>query len=565
MARTKFARQQKLLSLMSVTLLFSLVLAACGNPQTQQSASQNKSDLDKQIAHAQSIGVPASALSPIIAQENKLSGSQEPLSLFSSQPATNYYTNLAQNYATLTLQVKGLVDQSTQQYGYQASQSIKNFQSILSVRQNQGFVEAKTFANQLLQTQSQMNKAQTPGQFIQINQSAQQSATALTMMGSTYDQLNALSTQINTLKSSKLDISALETDKQNDVQMFRKATTPSDFTTISEQLNAQLQSASALSTLAVPYVGQVKLSQFQASINQVKSYGGDPTSYQKQYTADKALLNSNNFAKFSAQIDTDMQGIRLPLMQLQATSELNQLMNDSKAWGHAHQYHDSWDGQNYDQAYEYWNGTLYDIQGNIQAAQTAADYQAVLDDLQQQNLLFQQEKADYSDTTPQNQPHQSDISLMKSLGVTGAKVIVTSLITDETRVYDNGKLVKTIPVVSGITDKPTPPGFTQITNREAPATFKAFDQNKNSPFYYPDTHINYAMMYHVGEYYYHDSWWRALDDYGLGTKYPHYAPNAFNMGTHGCINMTTANAAWLWGFTTPADPNNPTPIYSIVY
>jgi Uncharacterized protein conserved in bacteria len=565
MARMKFTRQQKIVSLMSVALLLSLLFSACGSPQTQQNATQQKADLDQQIAHAQSIDVPDTVLRPILQQENKLSSSHEPISPFASQPVTTYYANLAQSYSTLTVQVKGLIEQSTQQSGYQASQELKNFQSILSVRQNQGFIEAKTFANRLLQTQTQMNKAQTPGQFLQVYQTAQQSTQALDLMGTTNDQLNALSNQIDTLKSSKLDTSALETDKQNDVQLFRKALTPSDFTTIAQHLNAQLQTASALSTLAIPYVGQVKLGQFQNSINQIKSYGGDYASYQKLYDTDKALLDANNFAKFSAQIDKDMQDVRLPLLQLQATHDLNQLMNDAKSWGQSHQYHDSWDGQSYDQAYEYWNGTLYDIQGEIQAAQTVDDYQGILDNIKQQNTLFQQEKADYSDNTPQDQPHQSDLTLMKAFGVSNAKVIVTSLITDETRVYQNGKLLKTIPVVSGVTDKPTPPGFTQITNREAPATFKAFDQNKNSPFYYPDTHINYAMMYHVGEYYYHDSWWRALDDYGLGTKYPHYAPNASNMGTHGCINMTTANAKWLWDFTTSSDPNSPEPIYSIVY
>jgi lipoprotein-anchoring transpeptidase ErfK/SrfK len=133
------------------------------------------------------------------------------------------------------------------------------------------------------------------------------------------------------------------------------------------------------------------------------------------------------------------------------------------------------------------------------------------------------------------------------------------------RVYQGGKLIHETPIVSGNPDKPTPPGFTQIYNRQSPAIFKAFDQNKNSPFYYPDTPINYAMEYHVGEYYYHDSWWREPDDYGYGKKYPHYAPNAFNDGTHGCINMSKDEAAWLWNFTQSVDASNSVPVYSIVY
>jgi hypothetical protein len=566
MVHTKFVRQRKALSLMSVILLFALLLSACGNPQTQQSATQNKAELDKAMAHAQSIGVPDSMLRPILNQENALSGTHEPFSLFSSQPATNYHANLSQNYEILTTQVKGLEDQATQQIGSQASQSLKDFQAMVSMRQSQGFVEAKTFAVQLQQVETQMNKANTPGQYMQVDKAAQQSTEALDLMGTTNDQLNGLRNQITTLKSSKLDTSALEVDVQNDVQNFRKATTVSDFNTISQQLNAQLQTANALSTLAIPYVGQVKLSQFQDQINKMKSYGGDTTTYQKEYDTDKSLMDSNNFVKFSSQIDQDLAGIQTPVLQLQANHDINALINETKAWGHTHQYHDDWNGQDYDQAYEYWNGRLWDIQNkDIPDAVTADDFQTIITTIQQQKTLFHAEEADQNDHTPQNQPHQSDLNLMKTLGVSNDKVIVTSLINGSMRVYQGGKLIHETAIVSGNPDKPSPPGFTQIYNRQSPAIFKAFDQNKNSPFYYPDTPINYAMEYHVGEYYYHDSWWRTDDDYGYGKKYPHYAPAAFNDGTHGCINMSKDEAAWLWNFTQSVDANNSVPVYSIVY
>jgi hypothetical protein len=284
------------------------------------------------------------------------------------------------------------------------------------------------------------------------------------------------------------------------------------------------------------------------------------------YNNDQTMLSNGQYTQFASQINQDMNSIKLPLLKLQATQDLNTIVNDTRSWGHAHQYHDSYDNQNYDQAYEYWNGTLYDDQMSLDAAQTTDDYQAIINDVQQETAMFNAEKADYSDQTPLDQPHQSDLDLMKYFGVTNAKVIVTSLIQDQLRVYQNGKLVHSMPVVSGMPDKPTPPGFTEIFHRQSPATFTSFETNPNSPFYYPATHINYAMEYHTGEYYYHDSWWRAPDDYGLGTKYPHYAPAAFNSGTHGCINMSLDQAAWLWGFTTSVDATtNAQSVYSIVY
>jgi hypothetical protein len=382
----------------------------------------------------------------------------------------------------------------------------------------------------------------------------------LQLLGTASNDLTTLKNLITTMKSSHLDTTALEQQSQTDTQDLRRATAPDDFSTVLSHINAQITSAQTVTTQAIPYVGQAKLNQFQASIDAYQRYGGNPASYQQMHNTDTSLLAHGDYTRFATQIDTDTKSLQLPLVKLQTTYDFNQLMNDAKNWGHAHQYHDGWDGNSYDEAYEYWNGTLFDVQDELSNAQTLDDYQSILSTVQQQQLLFNAEKADANDHTAVDQAHQSDQSLMKSFNISTGSVIVTSLITDEARVYQNGKLVRAIPVVTGVTDKPTPPGFTQIFNRESPATFTSFDQNKDSPFYYPATHINYAMEYHVGEYYYHDSWWRAADDYGLGKKFPHYAPTANNMGTHGCINMSLDDAQWLWGFTSGSQT-----IYSIVY
>lgn len=560
-------RLQKTLSLMSVVLLLLMILSACGNPQVQSKASTNKSDLDKAIAHAQSIGVPDTQLRPIINQAQKISSTNEPLTIFSSQPATDYYTNLAKNYQTLIVQVRGLEDQTTQQFGFQASNDVKDFSTMLSQRQS--FVEAKNFSDKLTQTQNEMNQAQTPKQFSSVSQQAKQSADALRLLGTANDKLMSFQDQIKTLKSSNLDTTALDNQASEDVRMFRAATTPDAFQSIINQLNAQSQTASTISTQAVPYLGQLKLSQFQTAIDSIQKYGGNSAQYQKQHDTDKELLDAGNFVKFSAQIDKDSEDIRLPLLQLQATHDVNQLMSDAKNWGQGHQYQDDWNGQSYVRAYDYWNGTVYDLQSDLNNGVdpngdllTTDGYQQIIDAAKTQKMLFNAMTADAADTTPYNVPHQSDLDLMKQFGIKSGKVIVASLNNGALRVYQDGQLVHSILIVSGMPEKPSPPGFTTVTNRQSPAVFKAFDQNKTSPFYYPDTKINYAMMYHVGEYYFHDSWWRASDDYGPGKQYPHYAPAASNEGTHGCINMSLDETTWLWNFTQSAETST---IYSIVY
>jgi hypothetical protein len=554
-------RSSQALPFMSIALLVMMLLSACGNPQTQSQASVNKTALDKAIAHAQSIGIPAALLSPVIAQEKKVSSTHEPISLFSSQPSTDYYSNLAKNYQTLTVQVQGLVYQETQQLGLQASTNVKTFSMILSQRQTQGFVEADNFTKTLSQVQTNMNTAKNPGQFLQISQTSAQATESLNLLGTANDDLTRLKNLIKTMQASKLDTSSLDQQVTEDLTQFRQALKPNDFNQIISHLNAQTQTANAISTQAIPYLGQQQLDQFQTSIDSLKSYGGSVTEYQQQHDADKKLLDNGDLVHFSTQMTKDTDGIQLPLLSKEATHDVDKLMTDTTNWGHAHPYSDSWNGQTYDTAYDYWNGTVFDLQDTLlPAATTIDDYQNIIDSTKQQTLLFNAETADAGDNTPADQAHQSDLNLMKELGVTSGKVIVTSTYNGALRVYDNGKLVREIPVVSGMPEKPTPPGFTTITNRQSPAVFNSFTTDKTSPFYYPATPIHYAMMYHFGEYYYHDSWWRADDDYGPGKQYPHYAPAASNEGTHGCINMSLDETAWLWNFTDTNDT-----VYSIVY
>src|SRR5579875_2611235 len=72
--------------------LFIFLLSACGgNPQTQQQASKNKQALDTALAQARNIGVPANLLQPIMQQEQQLTVTHAPLSLFGDQPVEVYY------------------------------------------------------------------------------------------------------------------------------------------------------------------------------------------------------------------------------------------------------------------------------------------------------------------------------------------------------------------------------------------------------------------------------------------------------------------------------------------
>ena len=78
-------RPNRLGQVMLVGLLLGLILATSGcggSPQSQQQASQSKSQLDSTLKHARDIGVSASSLQPVIHQEQQISSASAPSNLF---------------------------------------------------------------------------------------------------------------------------------------------------------------------------------------------------------------------------------------------------------------------------------------------------------------------------------------------------------------------------------------------------------------------------------------------------------------------------------------------------
>jgi hypothetical protein len=537
-------------------MLVMLFLSACaGDPQAQQQANQSKSALDSELAHARSIGIPANMLAPITNQAIQLKATSAPFGLFNDQSVTSYNTNLAQRYQMLTLETKGLEAQTTQQLDYQASQDLQTLATALAVRQGQKFIEAKTFAAQLTDYQAQLAKASLPKDYIQISQEAKNSTLALHLMEPAYNDLASLQQVIGQLKASRLDTTALNLQSQQDLQVFRNATGPDDFSQLIDQINTQLQESTVYSIQAIPFVGAIKIKQYSGEIDQLKSWGVNTAPYEPRLAGDQqALATAGNIAAFlkvSAQIDNDMASIQLPLAQGQANYLLKQFHQEVTNWGRTHQYHDPYDGGVYNLDYEYdMQGIGSDADAAMQSSQTLDDYRSSIDLLNSDFLHLRAMEADYRDSTLWYHQHAADVSLMQHYGVwgpTSGQVLVVSLIEQTVRYYNNGKLVRAFQVVTGQYLKPSPPGFWSIFVREHPTEFKSTEP-PGSAFWYPPTPIQYAMEYHSGGYFFHDSWWRGI--YGPGANFPHSDPSgttSFNgNGSHGCINMDPNDVAWLY-------------------
>ena len=558
MAHSRRRVSKGLLTITFVMLLGFLLSACNGNPQTQQQAQQNKTNLDNLVAQAQSIGVPTAMLQPIVSQEKLLSGTSAPFSVFSDQPANDYYSNLAQRYQALKLQVQGVEYQATQELDYQASLDLQSFENALAQRQAQGFIEAKTFAAQLTEDQTLLAKAQYPKDYIQISAQARSSTQALHLMGPTYDALTSLQHLISVMQAAHIDVTALTQQAGNDLQLFRSAAGPNDFTYLMDQVNTQLQETAVFSSQAIPYIGATKLQELSTDIALLQKYGGQGVAtFQQHFNADQAAMAKakfiNDYLKVSSQIDSDTAAIQLPLAKGQANYLLKQFHQEVTNWGKSHQYHDSFDGNAYNLDYEYdQQGIGSDADAAVQSAQTIDDYQSAIDLLTNDMINLKAMEADYGDRTPWNQVHGTDLSLMKHYNVTNAgEVFVVSLVEQTMRYYKNGKLFRSFLITSGQYEKPSPPGLWQIFVRQSPTIFKS-SEPQGSAFWYPDTNINFAMEYHEGGYFFHDSWWRA--DYGPGTNFPHYDSGGDETfagnGSHGCINMQENDAGWLYKNST---------------
>ncbi|HLG65220.1 MAG TPA: L,D-transpeptidase family protein [Ktedonosporobacter sp.] len=126
------------------------------------------------------------------------------------------------------------------------------------------------------------------------------------------------------------------------------------------------------------------------------------------------------------------------------------------------------------------------------------------------------------------------------------KVIVISLSKQTMTAFQNGKQVYFSLATSGQPALRTPTGTYHIFAKLSPTTFYS-PWPPGSPYWYPPTHINYALEWKAGGFFLHDSWWRTV--YGPGTNVWHFDPvYGWMTGTHGCVTMPLRAVAWLYNW-----------------
>ncbi len=126
------------------------------------------------------------------------------------------------------------------------------------------------------------------------------------------------------------------------------------------------------------------------------------------------------------------------------------------------------------------------------------------------------------------------------------KVIVVSLSHQWLYAYENGQQLFNSAVMTGRPGLATPTGMFHVFAKLSPTTFIS-PWPYGSSYWYPPTHINYALEFLAGGFFLHDSWWHTV--YGPGTNRWHYDPTyGWQNGSHGCVAMPLKAAAWLYNW-----------------
>ena len=122
------------------------------------------------------------------------------------------------------------------------------------------------------------------------------------------------------------------------------------------------------------------------------------------------------------------------------------------------------------------------------------------------------------------------------------KHIVISLSKQWLFAYEDGELLMNGPVTTGRPELLTPTGTFRILSKHAPYTFVS-PWGRGSPFWYETATSSYALRITNNGIFLHDAPWRPYN--GPGTNVPHVDPDGvWRTGSHGCINMRVADAAW---------------------
>ncbi|GCE19752.1 L,D-transpeptidase [Dictyobacter kobayashii] len=564
----KKARPQKnrdKTSILSATSLIVLVLIVLllafeanqniHDPRYLQRPQQKKAQLDQLLSHAQAIGVPEKDLAPLRQKEDQTSTALPWFSpSFYLQPAAAYQAQATQ-YSGLQQQLSSTITTATQQLQTQAQQDLQSFQVVVSRINMQPIGNSNAFTQRFSADQLQLETAREPNDYLAISNDAHASIDALNTLEVMAKQLATMHTMLDTMQQAGLNTNELQKQYQQDINAFNNASDPTVIQQLHTQLTMHYQAMTGIAIQNYPAVSQSKLQNFSQQITTLKNYKKDTTRYQRSLQADTAQVanaqTTQDRLTALLHIDSDIASMQQELANGEAHGAVAAFHREVNNWAKDHLYHDTFDDQDYAPDSEYMSqgiGSILDA--DLNSASSEEDFRAVT--LEAQNALFNLHllEDDSQSKTPYNQAHTTDIQALNHYKLTNKQVLMISLNGQAMRLYQNGHLQRAFQVVTGSPQRPSLPGVWPVLDRKSPTVFIS-KEPKGSPYWFAPTPIQYAILYHYGGDFIHDAYWRAT--FGPGTQYPHQDTSGntpYNYdGSHGCINMTVSDMAWIYNHT----------------
>lgn len=127
-----------------------------------------------------------------------------------------------------------------------------------------------------------------------------------------------------------------------------------------------------------------------------------------------------------------------------------------------------------------------------------------------------------------------------------AKMIVVSTEAQSATAYEGGTQVYSTPVTTGGPELPTDHGVFHIYEKIPNFTFHS-PWPVGSPYYYLPSFVQYWMPFYGGEGL-HDASWRSNFGPGSNLQPTDLGTGNYILGTHGCVNLPTDAAAWVWNW-----------------
>src|SRR5262249_37986904 len=161
-------------------------------------------------------------LEPIRQQEARVASHLSSVGIFGDQNPDSAYKDAIASYKILESNVATATAQAANQARFQAHQDIQTFDSLLQLRQNQGFdKEVPGYQSRMMQLEQQFNAGLTPNDFYQISAAAKQQAEALELLWPTYQQLQSLQDSIAQMKDAGLNVALGEQEYKDDLAEFQ--------------------------------------------------------------------------------------------------------------------------------------------------------------------------------------------------------------------------------------------------------------------------------------------------------------------------------------------------------